>query len=171
MIDQLAWLEGSWTGSAFGGTIDEVFGSPAGGSVLGTSRVVADGALVHREFIVLAEREGSLVYEVHLPNREPHVFRLARLEATSVVWEDLANKLAQADQLHPSRRRDGCGCRRRCWPEGRAVYDEAAIMRVLRLWVMMPLASRSSLTVSTYQGIEPSKVPSSFWRTAAVKSE
>lgn len=91
MIDQLAWLEGSWTGSAFGGTIDEVFGSPAGGSVLGTSRVVADGALVHREFIVLAECEGSLVYEVHLPNRDPHVFRLARLEATSVVWEDLAN--------------------------------------------------------------------------------
>ena len=91
MIDQLAWLEGSWTGTAFGGTIDEVFGSPAGGSVLGTSRVVVDGVLVHREFIVLAEREGSLVYEVHLPNREPHVFRLAQLEATSVVWEDLAN--------------------------------------------------------------------------------
>lgn len=91
MIDQLAWLEGSWTGTAFGGTIDEVFGSPAGGSVLGTSRVVADGALVHREFIVLAEREGSLVYEVHLPNRDPHIFRLAQLEATRVVWEDLAN--------------------------------------------------------------------------------
>lgn len=52
-IECLAWLEGTWTGSAFGGTIDEVFGSPAGGSILGTSRVVADGKLNHREFILM----------------------------------------------------------------------------------------------------------------------
>jgi len=90
-IEQIAWLEGSWTGSAFGGTIDEVFGSPAGGSLLGTSRVVADDKLIHREFIVLAERDGTMVYEVHLPNREPHVFKLAQLEATCVVWEDASN--------------------------------------------------------------------------------
>jgi len=54
-IDRLAWLEGAWTGSAFGGTIDEVFAAPAGGVVLATSRVVTDGQLTNREFIVLAD--------------------------------------------------------------------------------------------------------------------
>lgn len=94
-IDRLAWLEGTWMGSAFGGTIDEVFSAPAGGVVLATSRVVADGQLTHREFIVLAERDGSLVYEVHLPKREPHVFRLEKLGEQSVVWADPENDWPQ----------------------------------------------------------------------------
>ncbi|MCC7435053.1 MAG: hypothetical protein IT363_10245 [Methanoregulaceae archaeon] len=90
-IDRLAWLEGAWTGSAFGGTIDEVFAAPAGGVVLATSRVVTDGQLTNREFIVLAERDGILIYEVHLPKREPHVFNLESLGEQSVVWADPEN--------------------------------------------------------------------------------
>lgn len=90
-IHRLAWLEGAWTGPAFGGTIDEVFAAPGGGVVLATSRVVTDGKLTHREFIMLAERDGSLIYEVHLPKREPYAFTLESLGEQSVVWADPEN--------------------------------------------------------------------------------
>lgn len=91
-IDRLAWLEGAWTGSAFGGTIEEVFSSASGGVVLGTSRVVSNGKLSHREFINITELDGSMIYEVHLPKRDPHVFKLEKIEDKSVVWADPANE-------------------------------------------------------------------------------
>lgn len=34
-IDQVAWIQGSWQGEAFGGTVEEVWNSPSAGSMMG----------------------------------------------------------------------------------------------------------------------------------------
>jgi len=90
-IDDLAWLSGRWTGTAFGGTIEENFGSPSGGCMLGTSRIVKDGKVIHKEFIALEERDGSIVYEVTLPSKV-HTFKLLEIKPDHVTWHDPANQ-------------------------------------------------------------------------------
>lgn len=89
-IDQFAWMSGTWTGMAFGGAIEEAYGSASGGCILGTSRVVVEGKSVHKEFIALEERDGSVVYEVVLPNKT-HAFKLREVGQSHAVWEDLTN--------------------------------------------------------------------------------
>jgi hypothetical protein len=89
--DKLAWLEGSWRGTAFGGTIEETFVKPAGGVVLGLSRIVgSEDRLIHKEFMEIGLTEGKLTYTVTLPNKK-HTFALHKLEGQSVTWTDPAN--------------------------------------------------------------------------------
>lgn len=89
-ITDIYWMSGTWTGTAFGGKILESFGTPDGGCILGTSRIVANGKAIHKEFVLLEEREGSVVYEVKLPSKN-HVFKLKELGKSHAVWEDQAN--------------------------------------------------------------------------------
>ncbi len=90
-IEDLAWLSGRWTGTAFGGTIEENYGSPAGGCILGTSRIVKDDKVIHKEYIALEERDGSIVYEVTLPSKV-HTFKLQEIKPDQVTWQDPANQ-------------------------------------------------------------------------------
>ncbi len=89
---QLAWMEGRWRGPAFGGTVTEIFTSPEGGCVLGTSRIIGnDGRLMQKEFMDISETpEGSLAYTITLPGRR-HTFLLASIGPNSVEWSDPAN--------------------------------------------------------------------------------
>ncbi len=89
-IDQFAWMSGTWTGTAFGGVIEEAFGKAAGGCILGTSRVVVEGKTVHKEFVSLEERDGSVVYEVVLPSKT-HAFTLREVGTSHAVWVDPSN--------------------------------------------------------------------------------
>lgn len=90
-ISDIGWMTGTWTGSAFGGTIVESFGSPDGGCIMGTSRIVSNGKAIHKEFVLLEEREGSVVYEVKLPSKN-HVFTLKEVGKSHAMWEDQANE-------------------------------------------------------------------------------
>jgi len=82
LIDELAWLAGSWKGNAFGGVIEETFTKPNGGCILGTSRVLSQGKTVHREFLELIETDKKIFYIVHLPKK---VGKFA-LVASGVNW-------------------------------------------------------------------------------------
>src|SRR5690606_11418350 len=46
-LASLAWLSGSWVGSADDGTTEEVWTEPRGGMLLGVNRTVRDEATVH----------------------------------------------------------------------------------------------------------------------------
>lgn len=89
-IDQFAWMSGTWAGTAFGGAMEEAYGNASGGCILGTSRVVVEGKTVHKEFVAVEERDGSVVYEVVLPSKT-HAFMLREVGPSHAIWEDPAN--------------------------------------------------------------------------------
>lgn len=70
-----AWLAGQWVGSAFGGTVEEVWTQPASGSMMGSYRLLKDGKVVFMELLTLTERDGTLA------------LRLKHFNANLTGWE------------------------------------------------------------------------------------
>lgn len=89
-VESLSWLQGTWRGQAFGGLMEECYGSVEGGCILGTSRVVVDGKTIHKEFISVDPGDGVLTYTVLLPDKT-HNFPFADGGEEWVVWEDPGN--------------------------------------------------------------------------------
>lgn len=63
-LAQVAWLEGRWVGEGLGGTAEETYSGPADGAMVGAFRSIRNGKAFFYEFMVLAERNGSLVYRL-----------------------------------------------------------------------------------------------------------
>src|SRR5262245_55857167 len=57
-VNDLAWMHGEWIRESSKGNTAENFGTASGGTILGTSRIVAQGRTVHQEFMSLTERDG-----------------------------------------------------------------------------------------------------------------
>lgn len=75
-IDQIAWIEGHWTGEAFGGEIEEVWSAPAGGAMMGMFRLIQGDEIGFYELMTLLEEEGSLA------------FRLKHFNSDLTGWEE-----------------------------------------------------------------------------------
>lgn len=54
-VEELAWLEGFWTGTGFGGECEEVWMPAVDGSMIGTFRFWSEGKLVFSEFMHLIQ--------------------------------------------------------------------------------------------------------------------
>ena len=94
-IEQLAWLQGCWTLSSGGRTVEEQWMAPRGGVMLGTGRTVKDGKLVEYEFVVIREREGALVYEAHPSGQPSAEFVSIQVGDSEVVFENKAHDFPQ----------------------------------------------------------------------------
>jgi len=75
-IDDVKWIAGNWRGDAFGGTAEEMWGQPEGGSMMGSYRLVKDGKVVFYEIQTIVEQDNSLV------------FRLKHFNADLSGWEE-----------------------------------------------------------------------------------
>lgn len=89
-VGDLAWMSGSWAGDHKGGLMEEAYSTPAGGTILGTSRIVAGGKTVHREFVLIADGYGGVIMEVTLRTKTGR-FTLTKLEGQCAVFEDPTN--------------------------------------------------------------------------------
>ncbi len=54
-VEELAWLQGFWTGTGFGGECEEVWMPAVDGSMIGTFRFWSEGKLVFSEFMHLIQ--------------------------------------------------------------------------------------------------------------------
>ena len=63
-VDDLAWLAGSWSGDAFGGTFEETWNPPSGGTMVGLFKLLRDGRPEMYELMRIAEVDGRVVLEV-----------------------------------------------------------------------------------------------------------
>jgi len=108
-VADLAWLAGRWEGEAFGGTIDEVWGEPAGGAMIGYFRLVGkDGKPVFYEILTILEAEGSV--EMRLKHVNPDMtgweekndfvtFKLVRHDETGAYFEGLTFRRVGPDRI------------------------------------------------------------------------
>jgi Domain of unknown function (DUF6265) len=105
-IAQVAWISGTWIGSAGNVTVEERWTPTAGGSMLGIGRTLRNGAMAGFEFLCIAERDGSLVYTA-MPNaRTPLTdFMLTAITADSATFENPAHDFPK--RVRYSRRADG----------------------------------------------------------------
>ena len=60
-LSQLTWLVGHWRGEGLGGTVDEMWGPAAAGTMLGTFRLTKDNQVGFTEFFMLSEDDETLV--------------------------------------------------------------------------------------------------------------
>ena len=63
-LDVIAWMAGSWSGEALGGTFEEVWNAPSAGSMVGMFKHLSDGKVNFYELMLFIEEEGSLSFKV-----------------------------------------------------------------------------------------------------------
>lgn len=90
-IDKVAWISGNWVGTrgASGTTsIEERWGPPLGGSMLGTSRTVSRERLSAFEYLRILERDGGLVYVAQPNGGTATEFVLTEVSETRAVFDN-----------------------------------------------------------------------------------
>lgn len=108
-ISDVGWLVGSWTGSAFGGTFEEVWNPPSAGSMVGMFKVLKEDEVEFYELMLLVEEEGTLNIKVKHFNadfsaweeKKEHVtFRLVKIEDEAIHFSGISFYRISADEIH-----------------------------------------------------------------------
>ena len=88
-IDHLAWLKGCWSLNRNGRETTEHWLKPAGGTMLGISRTVADGKTVEFEFTQIRQDEKGDIYFIAKPSGQLEAtFKLIKGSAHEVIFEN-----------------------------------------------------------------------------------
>jgi hypothetical protein len=90
-IADVAWIAGTWTGSAGAVTLEERWTPPAGGAMLGVSRTIKQDRMIALEFLRIIERNGGLLYVAQPNGVPPTEFTLTSFDADSATFENPAH--------------------------------------------------------------------------------
>ena len=94
-LASLAWLSGCWTGTTPGRQVEEHWMKPAGGTMFGMSRTVADEKTVAFEVLELRQQGAGVVY-IARPSGQPQAsFPWVSGDATSARFENPAHDFPQ----------------------------------------------------------------------------
>lgn len=116
-IEDVAWIEGHWRGSAFGGTSEEIWSPPMAGSMMGVYRSIEDGAVRFYEILQLVPDGNSLTlrlkhFDADLTGWEERdevrTFPLLQIEPGKAWFEGMTFERVSADEIviHLAIRRD-----------------------------------------------------------------
>jgi len=90
-IGDISWLSDSWVGTR-GATgaikMEERWGPPSGGAILGVSRSVSNGRMTSFEYLRIIERKGGLVYIAQPGGGAATEFVLTELSSTKAVFDN-----------------------------------------------------------------------------------
>lgn len=72
-VADLSWMTGSWTGKLGVSTVEEIWTTPSSNSIQASVRILADGAAIVHEFIVITQKDDGLVLSLQQwgPGYEP----------------------------------------------------------------------------------------------------
>lgn len=89
-LEHVAWLIGCWEllSSGQNQIVQESWGAPLDGSMLGMSRTVRDGKLIAFESIILRVEKGKLAYEAHPSGQPTATFLSTAVSDKLVIFED-----------------------------------------------------------------------------------
>ena len=95
-INDFAWLAGCWERSGNGWEGVEQWMKPAGATMLGISRTVANGKLREFEFLQLRTKEDDTIHYVALPSGQQETwFKLVKSAEHEAVFENLEHDFPQ----------------------------------------------------------------------------
>lgn len=88
-INDLAWLKGCWSLNRNGRETTEHWLKPAGGTMLGISRTIADGKTVEFEFTRIQQETSGEILFIAKPSGQPEaIFKLIKGNAHEVIFEN-----------------------------------------------------------------------------------
>ncbi len=102
-------LIGAWTGTAFGGALEEVWNPPSAGSMVGLFKLMRDDEVSLYEILLLAEEEGTLNLKVKHFNadfsawedKQDHVtFRFIKAEENALHFSGISFYRISDDEMH-----------------------------------------------------------------------
>lgn len=108
-LEEVAWIEGHWTGEAFGGTAEEIWSAPMGNSMMFVFRMVNDGKVSFYESGHIQQWDDSIILQLkHFDGdlkgweeRDETVdFKLVKLEPNKVYFEGLTMERISDDQMN-----------------------------------------------------------------------
>ncbi len=108
-LEDVAWIEGHWTGEAFGGTAEEIWSAPMGNSMMFVFRMVNDGKVSFYESGHIQQLDDSIILQLkHFDGdlkgweeRDETVdFKLVKLEPNKVYFEGLTMEKMGDDQMN-----------------------------------------------------------------------
>jgi hypothetical protein len=88
-INDLSWLKGCWTSNRNSRVITEHWMKPAGRTMLGISRTVAEGKTLEFEFMQIREETSGQILFIAKPSGQPEAtFKLIKGSAREVIFEN-----------------------------------------------------------------------------------
>ena len=108
-LQDVAWFVGSWTGTAFEGSFEEVWNPPSAGSMVGFFKLMKDDAVEFYELLLLVEEAGSLSLKVKHFNADFSAweekadyvnFRLVFIEENAVHFSGISFYRMSNDEIH-----------------------------------------------------------------------
>jgi hypothetical protein len=88
----LSWMAGSWQGIYEGGTLEEHWLPPSGGTMIGASRLVVGRRTLLAEFLNVEEKRDEILLTVILPKKRLRPMRLVESGANRAVFEDSTHR-------------------------------------------------------------------------------
>lgn len=107
-VEDMSWLAGFWKGEAFGGQVEEMWSPGSVGTMVGTFKLMHEGAPSMYEIELIVEEAGSLVFKVKHFNadfsaweeKEEFVsFPLVKIDEDSAYFDGLTIRRKSADEL------------------------------------------------------------------------
>lgn len=108
-LSDVAWIQGSWEGEAFGGQVQEVWSPPLGDSMMCAFKLVVDGKVQFYELIqIRAENESLILRLKHFhgdlkaweTKEETVDFPLVKVEKDIVYFDGFTVKKVTEDSLN-----------------------------------------------------------------------
>ena len=91
----LAWMAGCWRQATEGRTVDEMWMTPAAGTMVGVSRTVAGNRTVAFEFLRIHEDGGRLTFTAKPSGQNEASFAVLKIGARDVVFDNPAHDFPQ----------------------------------------------------------------------------
>ena len=108
-VHDLAWLEGSWTGTGLGGQCQEVWEKPTANTMMGMFKLTKNDKPVFYEFFILLETPEGI--ELRLKHFDPSLagwepkdefvtFKLVKVAGQKAIFEGLTFEKTTENELH-----------------------------------------------------------------------
>lgn len=94
-VDQFDWLSGQWCGRMGDARIEEMWTTPAGGSLLGVGRTLGDAGMQSFEYMRIELREGKPHFVAQPGGAPPTAFAIGAQDAQSVTFHNPGHDFPQ----------------------------------------------------------------------------
>ncbi|MGS2761688.1 DUF6265 family protein [Sinomicrobium sp. M5D2P9] len=108
-LSEIAWISGYWQGTALGGTTEEIWGSPLGGSMMGSFKLVVNDEVKFYELCTISQQDETLLLRIKHFDKdlkgweekdESEEFRLVRMEKDKVYFDGLTFEKIGTDEIN-----------------------------------------------------------------------